>query len=107
MRQLSDVLIINSGKLNGLEHDKLIGVLDREEQRITTAEVQRAVLVIIVQKKLPESFRTFGKLMKNGRWNVKTTKNLASYCFYPWKLFSFKILKHSTTTSTYITNLIG
>ncbi len=27
IRKLSDALIINSGKLNGLEHDKIIGIL--------------------------------------------------------------------------------
>lgn len=54
IRKLSDALIINSGKLNGLEHDKIIGILNREEQRITTAEVQSAVLTII--DKLPEQF---------------------------------------------------
>jgi len=57
IRKLSDALIINSGKLNGLEHDRIIGILDREEQRITLAEVQRAVLIIM--DKLPEQFWNF------------------------------------------------
>jgi len=66
IRKLSDALIINSGKLNGLEHDKIIGILDRETQRITTAEVQNAVLYIIDQ--LPKQF-----------WNYRNTTNELSY----------------------------
>ena len=54
IRKLSDLLIINSGKINGLEHDKMLGILDRETQKITTAEVQHAVLFVIEQ--LPNHF---------------------------------------------------
>lgn len=54
IRRLDDALIINSGKLNGLEHDKIMGILDRETQRITTAEIQNAVLQII--DRLPNQF---------------------------------------------------
>jgi len=57
IRKLSNALIINSGKLNGLEHDKIIGILDRDDQRITTTEVQNSVLAII--DKLPENFWNF------------------------------------------------
>lgn len=46
-KKLLDVLLMNSGRLNGLEHDKAIGILDRDTQRITTAEVQTATLYII------------------------------------------------------------
>lgn len=66
IRKLSDALIINSGKLNGLEHDKIIGILDRETQRIITAEVQNAVLYII--DNLPERF-----------WRFRSTDNNFSY----------------------------
>jgi len=66
IRKLSDALIINSGKLNGLEHDKIIGILDRETQRITTSEVQNSVLQII--DKLPNQF-----------WNYRNTTNALSY----------------------------
>ncbi len=54
IRKLSDTLIINSGKLKGLEQDLVNGIIDRETKRITTAEVQNAVLYIIDQ--LPVQF---------------------------------------------------
>lgn len=66
IRKLSDALIINSGKLNGLEHDKLIGILDRETQKIATAEVQNAVLYIIDQ-------------LTNQFWNYRNISNELSY----------------------------
>jgi len=66
IRKLSDALIINSGKLNGFEHDKLIGILDRETQKIATAEVQNAVLYIIDQ-------------LTNQFWNYRNISNELSY----------------------------
>jgi hypothetical protein len=45
--KLTDTLVINKGKLNGLIHDKNIGILNNEEVRIIKAEVQSAVLYII------------------------------------------------------------
>jgi hypothetical protein len=66
IRKLSDVLIINSRKLNGLDHDKLIGILDRETQKIAIVEVQNAVLYIIDQ--LPNQF-----------WNYRNISNELSY----------------------------
>jgi len=60
IRKLSDALIINSGKLNSLEYDKILGIPDRETQRITTAEVQNAILYIIEQ--LPKNFWDYSYL---------------------------------------------
>lgn len=65
IRNLFDALVINSGKLNGLEHDKIIGILDGETQRKTTAQIQNAVLYIIDH--LPSQF-----------WNYKRTTNKSS-----------------------------
>ena len=63
--KLSDILIINSGKLHGLQHDKMLGILDRQNELITEAQVQQAILYVIDE--LPDEF-----------WNVprerQTTK---------------------------------
>jgi len=66
IRKLSDALLINSGKLNGLEHDKIIGILDRENQRIMIAEIQQAIFYILDQ--LPSQF-----------WKYNISKNELSY----------------------------
>jgi len=66
IRKLSDALIINSGKLNGVEHDKIIGIIDYDTQKITTSEVQNAVLYIIDQ--LPIQF-----------WNYRNENQALSY----------------------------
>ena len=44
VKKLEAALIINSGKLKSLNQDKLKGIIDRETQNITNAEVQNAVL---------------------------------------------------------------
>ncbi len=51
--KLSDALLINSGKLNGLIHEQNLGIFDPQEAKITKAEVQKAILYVIDQ--LPEN----------------------------------------------------
>ena len=52
--KLSDILIINSGKLHGLQHDKMLGILDRQNEQVTLAQVHQAVLFVIDE--LPDEF---------------------------------------------------
>ena len=52
--KLSDILIINSGKLHGLQHDKMLGILDRQTEQITLAQVHQAILYVIDE--LPDEF---------------------------------------------------
>lgn len=51
--RISDALLINSGKLNGLIHDANLGILSPEEKSITRAEVNKAILYVIEQ--LPDT----------------------------------------------------
>lgn len=57
VKKLSNAIIINSGKLRGMEQDKAIGLLDWEAQNVITSEVQQALLFIIDD--LPENFWRF------------------------------------------------
>ena len=52
--KLSDILIINSGKLHGLQHDKMLGILDRQNEQVTMAQVQQAILYVLDE--LPDEF---------------------------------------------------
>ena len=52
--KLSDILIINSGKLHGLQHDKLLGILDHRNEQIIITQVQQAVLYVLDE--LPSEF---------------------------------------------------
>lgn len=51
--KISDALLINSGKLNGLIHDENLGILSPEEKKITRSEVNRAILYVTDQ--LPDT----------------------------------------------------
>jgi len=66
IQKLSDVLIINLGKYNGLEHDIIIGIIDRETKQIFTVEIQKAILYVI--NKLPNQF-----------WNFNYVNNIISH----------------------------
>lgn len=57
VRKLEDALIINSGKLKNLEHDKIIGVTDGANYHRITTEVQIALLHIL--DRLPAHFWSF------------------------------------------------
>ena len=52
--KLSDILIINSGKLHGLQHDKMLGILDHQNEMVTLAQVQQAILYVLDE--LPDEF---------------------------------------------------
>ena len=52
--KLSDILIINSGKLHGLQHDKMLGILDLQKEMVTLAQVQQAILYVLDE--LPDEF---------------------------------------------------
>lgn len=54
LKKLSTALIINLGKLNGLEHDLVLGVIDNETRKITLAEIRKSTLVIL--DKIPSNF---------------------------------------------------
>ena len=47
VEKLSDILIINSGKLHGLQHDIMLGIIDRQNELLTLAQVQQAILYVI------------------------------------------------------------
>jgi uncharacterized protein (TIGR02145 family) len=61
--KISEALLINSGKLNGLIHDQNLGILSFEEAKITKAEVQKAILYVIDQ--LPDTVFEFEKYSEN------------------------------------------
>ena len=52
--KLSDILIINSGKLHGLQHDKMLGIVDRQNEQLILAQVHQAILYVIDE--LPDEF---------------------------------------------------
>ena len=52
--QLSDVLIINSGKLHGLQSDKMLGIVGRQNEHLTLVQVQQAILYVLDE--LPNEF---------------------------------------------------
>ena len=49
-----NILIINSGKLHGLHHDKMLGIVDRQNEQLTLAQVQQAILYVLDE--LPDEF---------------------------------------------------
>ena len=61
--QLSDILIINSGKLHGLQHDKMLGIVDRPNEQVTMAQVQLAIVYVI--NELPDEFWNTPALQPN------------------------------------------
>ena len=66
VKDIFNLLISNSGKFNGLEHDRILGIVDREKIQTTSAEVRAAMLYIL--DKLPTSF-----------WQYKSNSNSTNY----------------------------
>jgi hypothetical protein len=67
--KLSDTLVINSGQLNAMIEDRNQGTLNREDERITKAEIERSILYIIDQ--LPDKVISHSKL-ENNKSEIRT-----------------------------------
>ena len=54
VRNLNHLVIINSSKLHGLQRDKKQGIVDRENEKLTLAEIHIAILNVLDE--LPDEF---------------------------------------------------